>query len=83
MKKTMKKTASLLLSISLLSGFFLMVSIKPAHAYIELGSVGFLFQMLIASAFGVLFTLKVYWRNFVGVLSRLLATISGTKTTRE
>ena len=79
----MKKTGSLLLSISLLAGFFLMVSIKPAHAYIELGSVGFLFQMLIASAFGVLFTLKVYWRNFVGAISRLLAAVRGTKTTRE
>ena len=79
----MKNTASLLLSISLLSGFFLMASIKPAHAYIELGSVGFLFQMLIASAFGVLFTLKIYWQNFVGTLSRILDTIRGTKTNRE
>jgi len=83
MTKALKQTASLLISIALLSGFLLMVSIKPAHAYIELGSVGFLFQMLIASAFGVLFTLKIYWRNFIGAVSRLLASIKGTKTPGE
>lgn len=83
MMMMMKRATSLLLSVSLVSGFFLMVSIKSAHAYIELGSVGFLFQMLIASGFGALFTLKVYWRNITGWLSRLLASIRGTKTTSE
>ena len=83
MMMMMKRATSLLLSVSLVSGFFLMVSIKSAHAYIELGSVGFFFQMLIASGFGALFTLKVYWRNITGTLSRLLASIRGTKTTSE
>jgi len=75
-----KATASLMLSVALIAGFFFTLSIKPAHAYIELGSVGFLLQMLIASAFGAVFTLKIYWRN---TISKVFARIRGSNTTAE
>ena len=72
-----------MLSVALIAGFFFTLSIKPAHAYIELGSVGLLFQMLIASAFGAVFTLKIYWRNIGSKISRVFARIKGSKTTAE
>ena len=48
------------MSISLLAGFFLMVSIKEAHAYIDAASAGFVVQMALASLIGGLLALKVY-----------------------
>ena len=83
MTKLMKETASLLLSVFLLGGFFFMVSVKPAHAYIELGSVGLMLQMLIASAFGVAFTLKIYWHNITGKISRFFSKIGVKKNTPD
>ena len=83
MTKLIKATASLLLSVFLLGGFFFMVSVKPAHAYIELGSIGLMLQMLIASAFGVAFTLKIYWHNITGKISRFFAKIGVNKNTPE
>ena len=76
----MKRTGSLLLSVTLLSGFFFMVTIKNAHAYIDLASAGLMFQMAIASAFGALFGLKIYWRSMVGKLSRIITKLKSTNT---
>ena len=71
--------ASLFLSVTLASGFFLMVTIRSAHAYIELGSVSFMIQMLVASAFGVLFALKVFRHNITGKIGRLIAMLKAAK----
>ena len=60
-----------------------MVSIKPAHAYIEIASVSFFLQMLVAGAFAVLFSLRLYWRNVSGKISRLIAIVRRTKTKPE
>ena len=79
----MKRTASILVSVFLISGFFFMVSMKPADAYIELSSVSFVLQMLVAGAFGVLFTLKLYWRNLMGNISRIIAVIRRTKSNSD
>jgi hypothetical protein len=76
----MKHTGSILLSVTLLSGFFFMVTIKNAHAYIDLASAGLMFQVAIASSFGALFGLKIYWRSVVGKLSRFIARIKSIST---
>jgi hypothetical protein len=76
----MKRTGSILLSVTLLSGFFFMVTIKNTHAYIDVGSASLMFQMVIASSFGALFGLKIYWRSVVGKLSRFIARIKSTST---
>jgi len=60
-----------------------MVSIKQAHAYIELGSLSFMIQILIGAAFGALFTLKVFWHRITGKLSRFFALIKSTKEHSE
>jgi len=56
-----------------------MFSIKPAHAYIDIASVSFYFQMLIAGVFGFLFGIKVYWRILTDKISRLIAFLKRTK----
>ena len=71
-----KWAASLFLNISLLAGFFLMVSIKEAHAYIDAGSAAFVVQMALASLIGGLLGLKVFWHNIIGKLSKILSMFS-------
>ena len=80
MLKVIKQAGSFILSVVLLSGFFFMASTKNAHAYIDLGSAGLMVQMAIASAFGALFALKVYWRTFVVKFYQMISKIRGTSS---
>lgn len=73
------KAASLFLSIILAAGFSLAITLKQAHAYIEVGSMTFILQMLLASGFAALFMLKTFWRRVLDQISRFLATVRGTK----
>ncbi len=73
-----KRPGSLFLLVFLASGFSLWVTSKQAHAYIDVGSATFFLQMLIASIFGGLFALKIFWRRAIGRVSRLLAMLKGT-----
>ena len=74
-----KSAASLGLSVLLAAGFALWVNTKPAHAYIDVGSATFFIQILIASALGGLFTLKVFWHRLLGRISRLMSMVKGSK----
>ncbi len=52
-----------------LSAFFmaalaLLASTRPAWAYIDFGTGSMVFQMLMAGAIGVFFTIKMYWFAF-------------------
>lgn len=64
----MRYNTSVVLFIALLTMF---LPVRNAHAYIDLGSGSFIFQILIASLLGILFTIKSYWgsiKNFFGKL---------------
>ena len=74
-----KKAGSLGLSVLLIAGFSLWINIKQAHAYIDVGSATFFFQILVASAFGALFMLKAFWQRILGQIARLLTMIRSTK----
>lgn len=74
----LKRMGSLGLSGFLLAGFFFTVSIEHAHAYIDMGTGSLLLQMMAATFFGGLFTLKVFWGNITGKISRLLSIFKGT-----
>ena len=50
------------LSAGLIASFVLIVQLKPAHAYIDLGTGSFLLQMLLATAFASLFAFKAFWQ---------------------
>lgn len=73
-----KKAGSLGLSVVLAAGFSLWINIKPAHAYIDVGSATLFFQILVAAAFGALFMLKAFWQRVVLQVSRFAALVKGT-----
>ena len=68
-----KNLGSLIISISLLSGFFLLTHTEQAYAYIDAGTGSLILQMLLGGLFGMMFVLKVYWRRLTGQVSRLLS----------
>jgi len=48
----------------------LLITVKPAHAYIDAGSGSYVLQMLMAGLLGLAFTVKLSWQRlkaFVGV----------------
>ena len=49
------------LKILLLLSFLLMVIISPVSAYLDPGFGSMVWQMLAAVAFGIAFTVKIYW----------------------
>ena len=77
------KAASLSLSIILAAGFWLTITLKQSYAYIDAGSGAFFLQILLASAFGGLFMLKVFWRKVVDQISRLPLVGRKSKTHSE
>jgi membrane protein implicated in regulation of membrane protease activity len=76
-----KTGGSLALSVFLAAGFFFWIATKQAHAYIDIGSASFILQIAVASFFGSLFTLKVFWRRVVDKVSRVIAMVKGSKET--
>lgn len=40
-----------------------LLSVDVAYAYLDMGSGSYMIQILLASVFGVLFTLKSYWKR--------------------
>ena len=55
----MKKSASF--SVVMAFAFIWTVATRPVHAYLDPGTGSYLFQIGLASLFGVLFALKTYW----------------------
>jgi hypothetical protein len=42
----------------------LLITVAPAHAYIDAGSGSYVLQMLIAGLLGLVFTIKLSWQRF-------------------
>lgn len=58
--------------IAILVGLLFLVSVKKASAYIDAGSGSYLFQLMIAGAVGILYSIKLFWKNIrTGVRNRL------------
>ena len=74
----LKKVLSFSLSVFLITGFWLTVQIKTAHAYIDVGTGSLALQMLMATGLASLFMVKVYWRRLTGQVSRLFARFKAT-----
>ena len=75
----LKGPGSLLVSVLLLSAFLFVATTKEAHAYIDIGTGSILLQTLLASIFGALFMIKVFWRRLTGQVSKFLATVRNLK----
>ena len=68
-----KKTLSAGYSAALVVAFLMTITVKEAHAYIDLGSGSFMLQMLLAGVFASLFAVKMMWRRFTYRASRLFS----------
>lgn len=55
----MKKPFSF--SVIMAFAFIWTAATRPAHAYLDPGTGSYLFQIGLASLFGILFALKTYW----------------------
>ncbi|MBN1526604.1 MAG: hypothetical protein JW919_03355 [Candidatus Omnitrophica bacterium] len=68
-----------MLTIKLVIISFLTYSIFPteAHAYLDPGTGGFLFQTFIASLIGVAFTVKLFWKKIITGLKGLFSRKKG------
>ncbi len=74
-----KGIGSLSLSIFLAAGFSFWAYTGQAHAYIDIGSASYVIQIAVASLFGGLFTLKIFWRRVVFQISRVVDMVKGNK----
>ena len=79
----LKRISSLSLSIFLVAGFSLFLTLKQAHAYIDLATGAYYIQIIIAAGFGSLFTIKVFWGRIIGKLGRLVSIVKDNKEKPE
>ena len=73
-----RKLGSHALTMILAVAFTLSVTTKNAHAYIDMGSGSMMIQILVASLFGSLFWLKMFWSRVTGPIFRLYAKMRGS-----
>ena len=74
-----KRAFSFIVSVALVAGITLSITLKEAHAYIDIGTGAFYLQMLVAAGFSGLFALKVFWGRITSKLSSFFASIKGNK----
>ncbi len=53
-----------LLNVVVLAGFCLLMSERPAHAYLDAGTGAMILQVLLGGIAGVTVIFKLYWRRF-------------------
>ncbi len=68
-RKLTKKSIRVILLLSI----FIFIGYRNSYSYIDLGSGSYFFQILIATLFGVLFTVKTYWKKIKIFLTNLFS----------
>ena len=66
----LKRFVSEASSCALLAVLASLLLAQEAHAYLDPGAGSYILQILIASLFGALFMLKVFWGRIVGFFSK-------------
>ena len=74
-----KRLGSLIVTVFLLAGFILTVTTKNAHAYIDFGAGSMVLQVLVATFFASLFSIKLFWRRITDSVSRFYAKLKRPK----
>ena len=69
----LQHVGSLLVSLILIVAFFVALTTRDAQAYIDPGSGALLVQILLASLFATLFSLKLFYRRILASISGLLS----------
>ena len=67
----MKKLAALLLEGTIVFTGLVLADSRPAHAYLDPGTGSYALQVAIASVFGALFSVKLFWGNILGTIRRV------------
>ena len=55
--------------VLVLSFLFVLILVQDSEAYIDPGSGSYVLQLIVASFFAIVFTLKVFWRNIKAFFS--------------
>lgn len=71
----LKRVGSLLVSGFLVIAVVLIATTKEAHAYIDPGTGSFAIQFLLATVFGSIFMIKVFWRRLIEESTKILTKI--------
>ena len=79
-KRMLKRSLSYVGSALLITGLVLSVTAKDAHAYIDIGSSAYIFQVLVATVFGSLITIKLFWSRITKGASRFFSRLKGTRS---
>lgn len=58
-----------LLNVVLLAGFVLLMTERPAHAYLDAGVGAMILQVLLGGIAGGIVIFRMYWRRFTGRFS--------------
>jgi len=66
----LKRLAPEASSCVLLAALASLLLVREAHAYLDPGAGSYILQILIASLFGALFMLKVFWGRIVGFFGK-------------
>jgi hypothetical protein len=67
-----KNLKRLILGVGFLIVFFYVMFPRPVYAYLDMGTGSYVIQVVIASLFGVIVTLKVYWKKIKAYLASAL-----------
>ena len=62
-----------LIKLTFLVLTFFLASTGRAHAYLDLGTGSYIFQVLVASAFGGLFVAKTFWKQIIYFFSNIFS----------
>ena len=78
-----RRLGSFTVTLILVSSFVLVLTTKEAHAYIDIGSGSLMLQVLLATLFASIFSIKVFWRQLTHSASRLLMKFKNPRDTIE
>ena len=71
-----------LLNVVILADFCLLMSERPAHAYLDAGTGAMILQVLLGGIAGVWVIARLYWRRFRALFSSRRAEEDALDTTR-
>ena len=72
-----------LTTISLLSGFILLLSYQDANAYLDPATGSYIFQLLLAAILGAAVALKIFWSNVKYFFHNLFSKNTDAKPDQE
>lgn len=67
----MRSTGRRALIVTSIFAVICLMPLRHVHAYVDPGSGSYLLQLLVATLFGALFAVRVFWARIKGLLSRM------------